>query len=90
MSEYAIYDGFFQGFKQQENFIPCFVSCKKKIYSLRTFKMLNPNILEVQLPFEPSCPSVGWSVGWFVGLSFCHKFLPGREVSLSCSYLSTC
>ena len=31
-------------------------------------------LLEVKLSYEPSCPSVGWSV--------CHNFLKGREVSM--------
>ena len=28
------------------------------------------------------------SVGWLVGLFVCHKFLKGREATLSCSYAS--
>ena len=35
-----------------------------------------------KLLHEPSYPSVGWSVGWFV----CHDFLKGQEVTLPCSY----
>ena len=33
---------------------------------------------------------VSWMVGWSVGLTLCHRFRKGREVSLLCSYLSTC
>ena len=36
------------------------------------------------------CRLVGWSVGWLVGQSVCHNFPKGREVSLLCSYRSTC
>ena len=42
--------------------------------------------LEVKLPYDPVCPSVGRSVGW----SVCHYFLKVGEVSLSFSYRSTC
>ena len=31
--------------------------------------------LEVNLPYESSSGFVGWSVGWFIGRSVCHKFL---------------
>ena len=43
-------------------------------------------ILEVKLPCEPFCPSVGR----LVGLSVCHNFFKGLEVSLACSYRSSC
>ena len=33
---------------------------------------------------------VGWLVGRSVGRSVCHNFLKGREVTLPCSYRSTC
>ena len=36
--------------------------------------------------FTPVCPSIGW----LVGQSVCHNFLKGQEVSLPCSYRSTC
>ena len=36
------------------------------------------------------CRLVGWSVDRSVGLSVCHNFLEGQEVSLPCSYQSTC
>ena len=43
-------------------------------------------LLKVKLSSDPVRPSVGWSV-W----SVCHNFLSGRgEVSLACSYRSTC
>ena len=42
-------------------------------------------LLKVKLPYDPVCPSVGWSVGRLV----CHTFLKGQEVSLPCYYRST-
>ena len=39
-------------------------------------------LLVVKLPYDPVCPSVGWSV--------CHNFFLGREGSLPCFYRSTC
>ena len=54
--------------------------------------------LEVYLPYDPSCPAagrslgrlVGRSVGWWVsrlvGRSVCHNFLEGRQATLLCSY----
>ena len=35
--------------------------------------------LEVNLPYESSSGFVGWSVGWFIGRSVCHKFLTKTE-----------
>ena len=43
-------------------------------------------ILEVKLPERLVSRSFGRSVGWTVS----HNFIKGREVSLSCSYRSTC
>ena len=43
-------------------------------------------LLKVKLSHDPVC----LSVGWIVGGSVCHNFLEGREVSLLCSYRSTC
>ena len=42
-------------------------------------------LLEVKLPYDTVCPSVGCLVGW----SVCHIFVNGRQVSLPCSYQST-
>ena len=42
-------------------------------------------ILEVKLPYDPVCLSVGWLVSRVIGLSVCHNFPKGREVSLPCS-----
>ena len=39
--------------------------------------------LEVQRPYEPSCLSAFWLVGWLDGLSV---FLSGREFKLLCTY----
>ena len=39
-------------------------------------------LLEVLLPCDPSCPSVGWSVGRLV----CHDFLSYTSMHLSTSY----
>ena len=33
-------------------------------------------------PYLPVRLLIGWFVGWMVGLSVCHDFLKGREVSL--------
>ena len=35
-------------------------------------------------------PLFSCSVGWLVGRSVGHDFLKGREISLPCSYKSTC
>ena len=46
-------------------------------------------ILEVQPPYDLACPSrmlVRRLVGWLV----CHNFLKGRDVTLPCSYRTTC
>ena len=40
----------------------------------------------IPINYDPSCPSVGRLVGW----SVCHNFLKGWEVTLPCSYRSTC
>ena len=45
--------------------------------------------MEVKLSYEPSCTSVGRSVDLSVGLSVL-IFYKGREVTLPCSYCSTC
>ena len=46
-------------------------------------------MLEVKLSYEHSCTSVGRSVDLSVGLSVL-IFYKGREVTLPCSYCSTC
>ena len=32
-------------------------------------------LIEALHPYEPLCPSLGYSVGWLVCRSFCHHFL---------------
>ena len=44
----------------------------------------------MELPYDPVCPSVGYVDGQSVGQSDYHNFIKGREVSLPCSYRSTC
>ena len=39
-------------------------------------------LLIVKVPYDPSCLSVGWMVGW----SICSDFLKGLDVTLPCSY----
>ena len=34
--------------------------------------------------------SAGWPVGWLADESVCHNFQNGREITLQCSYQSTC
>ena len=38
--------------------------------------------MEALLPYDPSCPSVRWFVGW----SVCHNVIKGLEVTLPCSF----
>ena len=42
--------------------------------------------IEVELPFDPSCPSVGW----LVGQSVCHNYRKGLKVTLPYTCRSTC
>ena len=42
-------------------------------------------IILSEIPYEPSCPSVGR----LVALSVCHNFLKGQEVTLPCFYRHT-
>ena len=48
-------------------------------------------LLEVKLPYDPVCPSVGWLVGRSVGRLVCQskKILKGWEVAPQCSHRST-
>ena len=44
-------------------------------------------LFEVKFPYDPVCPSIGWSVRrLMVFHHFCHNFLKGREVSLPWSF----
>ena len=51
---------------------------------------LKVQLLELKLPFDPVCLSVGWLVDWTVSWYVCNNFLKGRKVLLSCSYQRTC
>ena len=56
------------------------------------YRLLIFSILEVYRSYDPSCPSIGWLVGWSVGqlVSWLVISLKEREVTLSCFYRSTC
>ena len=54
---------------------------------LKKMKCNFPMIPSVRLSV---CWLLGWLIGPLVGMSVCHNFLTGREVTLPCSYRSTC
>ena len=48
------------------------------------------NYWKCNFPMNPSCTSVGRLIPWVVVPSDCLHFLKGRQVTLPCSYRSTC
>ena len=47
------------------------------------------SLLEEQIPYKPSCPSVSWSVSWSAP-SVSHYFLKVQQVILPSFYRRTC